>query len=157
MESIHTTINKELVIELFKTRKIASIVFLVFGLIGFISNFVIHIIIDYNQTINIIITFIFALMWVGGIAYLISIKKNIREFGDKIIESDATFYDDYINIISYNGDIQIEDVKQFYKDFLFFKEKKEHVLIYINRFMAVPYTKKEGLVEFLKSKGVKKK
>ena len=157
MESIHTTINKELVIELFRNRKIASIISIIIGLICFIINFIISVIYDYNQTLKIIITFIFALMWIGGIAVLLSIKKNVKEFDNKTIESDATFYDDYINIVSFNGDIQIEDVKHFYKDLLFFKEKKNYVLIYINRVLAVPYTKKEGLVEFLKSKGVKKK
>ena len=157
MESIHTTINKELVIELFRNRKIASIISIIIGLICFIINFIISVIYDYNQTLKIIITFIFALMWIGGIAVLLSIKKNVKEFDNKTIESDATFYDDYINIVSFNGDIQIEDVKLFYKDLLFFKEKKNYVFIYINRVLAVPYTKKEGLVEFLKSKGVKKK
>lgn len=157
MESIHTTINKELVIELFRNRKIASIISIIIGLICFIINFIISVIYDYNQTLKIIITFIFALMWIGGIAVLLSIKKNVKDFDNKTIESDATFYDDYINIVSFNGDIQIEDVKHFYKDLLFFKEKKNYVLIYINRVLAVPYTKKEGLVEFLKSKGVKKK
>lgn len=157
MESIHTTINKELCIEIFKTKRILSIISIIIGLIGFTISFILQIKYQFNQILGIVLYFIFILMIIGGIAILLTIRKNIKEFDNKTIESDATFYDDYVNIISYNKDIQIEDVKHFYKDLLFFKEKKNIVLVYINKILAIPYTKKEGLVEFLLSKGVKKK
>lgn len=157
MESIHTTINKELVQNVFKGKLVGGIISLIVGTILFITIQVLRIILDFDYKYIFALSFVFALIAVLGAFYIIAYVKAVKEFSNKTIESDATFYDDYVNVISFNGDVQIEDVKHFYKEMLFFKEKKEYILIYINKLLAVPYANKEGLAEFLKSKGVKKR
>ena len=158
MDAIHTTINKELCNEIFKSKKILAIVGIIVGAISSIITFIINVLNEFNMLLLFVaLYFIFSFMWLLGISILMTIRKNTKEFDNKTIESDATFYDDYVNIISFNGDVQIEDVKHFYKDALYFKEVKNYVLLYINRVLAVPFTKQECLVEFFIEKGIKKR
>ena len=82
-------------------------------------------------------------------------KKNYKKYLN--YETDCFFENLYINCISYDKEEEKGTVKIFYKNLRHYRLTKNYVLLYQTKVDCIMLPKSEELIQFIDSKGIKKK
>ena len=158
MEKIETRIDdkmcKDLYRPLYRLVLIAIIVAIVF-----VAFYVTYSLITKNwlDILNIVALSVSFLMVVCAIYLLVKINQMVKQaqaFGRTAIYE---LFDDYVSYEIYRQNEKIEEGKCYYSDVLGYKESKDNVFLMMRNNAYIGIKKVDGLVAFIKSKGLTKK
>lgn len=157
MEKITTFIDENVTKELVLPYKVEGFIGVVVGLLVMAVYFIFSII-DKNwlNPLNIVALVIGALllciaMILIGIAFML-IKKATGYKRTLVSE----LLDDHLAFELIRNNETIETGKLYYQDFVGYKETKSYLFLRLKNEAFIALNKKEGLVDFIKEKGIKK-
>jgi len=156
MDKIVTEVNRKVNMELALKTFITYGVFALVGIIGIVAGALFGRVLGYNNfSVVVILVACSALVVMGGglVAYLI-VRMKKTETESIVIE--AELGEESIHAVSYKKGEKTNESTTLYSEYLFYRETKDYVYLFPNKVTALPLKKIDGLVDFLKGKGVKR-
>ena len=158
MEKIETNIDDRMVKEAYRPLFRLSIIAIGIA-IAFVIFYVIFSILNKNwfDALNLIALSVSFVLVICAIYLLVRIHQMVKkeqEFSRKAIYE---LLDEYVSYEVYRNDEKIESGKAYYKDLLGYKETKNTVFLVMRNNSLLGIKKVNGLIDFIKSKGLEKK
>ena len=156
MEKITTILDGKVTKELVKHHIAEGIVGIIFGLLVIAAYITMSIIKkDWLDALFVVLLALGAIVLCFGILLVgissISIKKS-SEFKRKLV---SEFADEYFTYDLYRENEKVEQGKIYYVDLMGYKQTKHYLFLGLKNNNYIGINKVEGLVEFVRSKGLK--
>ena len=158
MEKIETNIDDKLIKEAYRPLYRLSIIAIAIAL-AFVVFYVVFSILNKNwfDALNLVALSVSFVLVICAIYLLIRIHQMIKKeqaFSRKAIYE---LFDEYVTYEVYRNNEKIESGKAYYRDLQGYRESKNTVFLIMRNNSYIAIKKVDGLVDFIKSRGLVKK